>query len=96
LRSWRKARPPWDRLGKSIGGWKTFHVGQSGQDYFSRPLSAEADAKLIEGRVAFIDQLLTVASRPEAVQALQQARKVLVGETPGRPTASATVTVGAR
>jgi hypothetical protein len=60
-----------------VGGWKTAKVGDTGQDFFSRPLHAENDAALIESRLVLLDQLAGATTDPAAVQALERARKTL-------------------
>jgi hypothetical protein len=67
------------RSPSDLGGWKTAKVSNTGQDFFSRPLNAEADTLLIESRLHLIEQLAHVTSDPKALESLQRARQVLTG-----------------
>jgi hypothetical protein len=60
-----------------VGGWKKAKVGNTGQNFFSRPLHAENDAALIESRLLLLDQLVSVTSDPKALESLQAASQVL-------------------
>ena len=69
--------PPGDGANPAlIPGLKTFHIGANNQNFYSLPLTGNAQ---IQQRLALLDQLLGAASSPGAQAALQSARSTLSG-----------------
>lgn len=64
--------------GATLSGWKTFSVSQSGQFFYSQPLTS-ANADVVRSRLELIDRLLATTTQPAARTALEQARTTLGG-----------------
>jgi hypothetical protein len=73
--------PELSALGSTAPGLKTYHIESGNQNFYSLPLNANLSSDQISQRLALIDQLLTSASSPAAVEALKNAQ-ALLGKKP--------------
>lgn len=69
--------------GTTLSGWKTFSVSQSGQFFYSQPLTT-ANGDVVRSRLELIDRLLATTTQPAARTALEQARATLGGAPKSR------------
>lgn len=63
-------------------GLKTYHIESGNQNFYSLPFNLYGSPEHAAQRRAVVDQLLAVATKPAAVQALQNARAVLSAPAP--------------